>query len=79
MKQQLNSEIFRLNEINYREMMINHMVFAIENQTTYKQLMIDGGGLDFDSKSLLMTEIKRNNLLSLMYELISDYYQGGSK
>ena len=78
-KQEFNNEIYRLNEISYQEMIINHIQFAIENQKSYKQLMIDSGGLDYDSKVLLMTEIDRCGLQPLMNELIRDYQEAKSE
>ncbi len=71
-----NTEIYRLNEINYQEMMINHMQYAIENKTSYKELMIKHRD-DYDSKVLLMSEIDKNGLRPLMNELMNDYLNGG--
>ena len=45
-KPTLNTEIIRLNEINYRELCLNHYLYALENKTAYKNLMVDY--LDYD-------------------------------
>lgn len=63
----LNTEIIRLNEINYREMCLNHCVYALENKQAYKELMVKT--FDFDSKILICNEIKSLGLTEITNQL----------
>lgn len=67
-----NTRIFYLNEINYRELCLNHIQFALENKTSYKNLMINY--LDYDSKALICNEIKSLGLNNISNQLINTYY-----
>ena len=66
-KEILNTEILRLNEINYRELCLNHMVYALENKQAYKNLIVNY--LDYDGKILVCNEIKSLGLTEITNEL----------
>ncbi len=66
-KPTLNTEIIRLNEINYRELCLNHYLYALENKTAYKNLIVDY--LDYDGKVLVSNEIKTLGLTEITNQL----------
>ena len=66
-KEILNTSIIALNEINYRELCLNHYIYSIENKTAYKNLIVNY--LDYDGKVLVCNEIKTLGLTSITKEL----------
>ena len=71
-KEQLNRSILGLNSINYDEMILNHIMFGLENETSYKNLIIENS--DYDSKILICSEIIELSLDNICNELINTFY-----
>ena len=67
----LNEKIVDLNFINHKEMCLNHMVYALENATGYKELLFKFLG---DSHKKVMTyEIEWFGLQKIITGLIEDF------
>tara|TARA_R100000808_G_scaffold16233_1_gene36779 strand:+ start:752 stop:1003 length:252 start_codon:yes stop_codon:yes gene_type:complete len=71
-KEQLNRSILGLNSINYDEMVLNHVMFGLENKKAYKDLIICN--MDYDSKILISNEIIELSLDNICNELINTFY-----
>tara|TARA_Y100000590_G_C15742779_1_gene1020874 strand:+ start:213 stop:431 length:219 start_codon:yes stop_codon:yes gene_type:complete len=66
-KEILNTEIIALNEINYRELCINHYLYCLENNAAYKELIVNY--LDYDGKVLVCNEIKTLGLTEIINQI----------
>ena len=67
----LNEKIVDLNFINHKEMCLNHMVYALENATGYKELLFKFLG---DSHKKVMTyEIEWFCLQKIITGIIEDF------
>ena len=70
-KEILNEKIVDLNFINYKEMCLNHMVYALENATGYKELLFMF--LGYSHKIVMINEIEGLGLQKILTKIIKNF------
>ena len=67
----LNEKIVDLNFINHKEMCLNHMVYARENATGYKELLFIF--LGYSHKRVMTYEIEDLGLQKIVTKIIKNF------